>query len=107
MTPMLHGAVLSDAATLEGLALVDRALGTAAGREVFTRAEALEVLHGVRAGIAHETARAILDAALAACAHDLLIRRSWLCDPLLDLRLTLVSDPASSTPSSEDQGGSR
>lgn len=95
---------LTDAAAFEALALVDTALRMVAQREVFTRDEALQMPRDVRAGIHDTTVGAILDGVLAACEHDLLIRRSRLLDPLLDIRLALVAGSVPATRASQPEG---
>jgi hypothetical protein len=91
-----------DLATLErggssspAVAMVDDALRVASGRQLFTRAEAVGLLHQVEV-VAHDLpagARvvAIVNDVDRASENALMVSRSELMDPLLDIRLVLSS----------------
>jgi acetoacetate decarboxylase len=73
--------------------LVDAALARASRREVFTADEALALLHGLVAEMGdapiRDIADAMVSAAVAGYCDALLIPRSRVVDPLLDLRLVV------------------
>jgi hypothetical protein len=65
------------------LVMVDRALDVASDREFFTSDEAASLLEDVRANV-HD-----LDDALLSYRDQVIVDRSRVVDPLLDLRLAL------------------
>jgi hypothetical protein len=75
--------------------LVDEALRSVSQREFLTREEALTLLRAIVADISEPTlavtAASIVDDALASYSDGLLVGRSQVIDPLLDLRLALIS----------------
>jgi hypothetical protein len=75
--------------------LVDKALWTVLQREFLTREEALMILRAIVAAISEPTlavtAASLVDDALTSYGDSLLVGRSQVIDPLLDLRFALMS----------------
>jgi hypothetical protein len=75
------------------LVMVDRALDVASDREFFTSDEAASLLEDVRANV-HDLAltsvvTSVVDDALLSYRDQVIVDRSRVVDPLLDLRLAL------------------
>jgi hypothetical protein len=77
----------------EPVSLVDGALRVVATRQLFTRDEALDLLHQVEADARDHAAAATVERIVAEVdadsADQLMIARANLVDPLLDIRLVL------------------
>jgi hypothetical protein len=80
---------------VDPLALVDDALRVAQGRQLFTRDEALRLLRRVGSAVGDPRRAAsverIVAHADAGSAEQLMVSRTDLVDPLLDIRLVLAS----------------
>ena len=79
----------------EAVSLVDAALRVAGGRQLFTRDEALDLLHQVEAEARDHADAATVERIIAEVDADsadrMMISRADLVDPLLDIRLALCS----------------
>jgi len=84
-----------DTVCVTPLSLVDDALRVASGRQLFTRDEALGLLHRVRSEVADParaaTVERIVAVADSSSSEQLMVSCAELVDPLLDIRLVLGS----------------